>query len=365
QVLILYFSERKKDLDESEYYYVYSPFYEVVGKVPAETFEFIEWQLAKFTSPYLFHEYLTNTEVIDIYSTIGGLQTDTRFVLSGKERDMHVDILKSSNHEIVYTEGENGEQIPLVYDAKYTIVGNTGIDYEGDFERFRSLFYVLLTREFDLYEDFDTENMTVGDKVASVSITTSPKDHPLTYYKYNAYGQREGGPLRDQGGNILCTNVVVPSAIAGSDPIVYEYAFYDTEAERFFLKTNDPNDGYDKPSEFKNSGKDTVEVTKYLPVETYGEYVETTYHYDFYYLEYVDENGMNPQLNSTRMYVVPTIKTNVYKLSSNGQKELLEDKSDVETAESGVYIRTTTINKLFSDTEKLLKGEPIDEKGVN
>ncbi len=367
QVLILYFSDRKKDLDETEYYYVYSPFYEVVGKVPAETFEFVEWQLAKFTSPYLYHEYLTNTEVIDIYSEIKGLETDYRFEISGKERSMHADVLKSSNHEIVYTESANGEKIPLVYQAKYNIVGNTGIDYYGEFENFRSLFYVLLTREFDLFEDFDTENLRPGDKpVASVSVTTSPKDHPITYYKYDEYGQREGKALRDQGGNILCTNVVVPSAISGNDPIVYEYAFYDVEKGRFFLKTNDPNDGHDKPLGFENSGIDTVQVTTYLSEAAYGEYVETVYTYDFYYLEYVDENGTNaPQLNSTRMYVIPTVTKNVYKLTSGGQKELIEDKSKVEVAEDGVYIRTTTINKLFSDTNKLLNGEPIDEKGVN
>ena len=360
---ILYFSEKKTDLDETEFYYVYSPAYGVVGKVSAEIFAFVDWHLAKFTSPYLFHEYLTNTESIDIWSAIVGLETDTRFEISGKERSMHVDVLSSSNHEIVYTESANGEQIPLVYDAKYTVVGNTGIEYYGEFESFRSLFYVLLTREFDLYEDFDTEGLRVVENaVASISVTTSPKDHPMTYYKYDEYGQRTGTPLRDQGGNILCTNVVVPSAIAGNDPITYEYAFYDMAAGRFFLKTTDTNDGYDKPAGFENQNG-TVKVTKYLDAATYGDYVETIYHYDFYYLEYVDENG-NTQLNSTRMYVVPTITKNTYRLYSNGQTELIDTEGGIPS-EVGVYIRTTTINKLFSDTNKLLNGEAIDEKGVN
>lgn len=366
QVIVLYFSEQKTDVDETKYYYVYSPLYEIVGKVSAETFAFVEWQLAKFTSPYLFHEYLTNTEVIDIYSEIKGLEADYRFEISGKERSMHADVLTSSDHEVVYTELADGSKIPLVYQTKYNIVGNTGINYYGEFENFRSLFYVLLTREFDIYEDFDTEELRPQDKpIASVSVTTSAKDHPLTYYKYNEYGQRDGKALRDQGGNILCTNVVVPSAIPGNEPIIYEYAFYDIEKGRFFLKTNDPNDGYDKPIGFENSGTDTVKVTTYLSEAAYGEYVETIYKYDFYYLEYVDETGATePQLNSTRMYVVPTITKNVYKLYSNGQKELIESPPP-ETAEEGVYIRTTVINKLFSDTNKLLNGELIDEKGVN
>jgi len=360
---ILYFSEKKTDLDETEFYYVYSPLYEIVGKVSAETYAFIDWQLAKFTSPYLFYEYLTNTEMIDIYSEMKGWETDTRFEISGKERSLHIDVSKVSNGETIYTESENGEKIPLVYDAEYVIVGNTGINYVGEFEKFRSLFYVLLTREFDLYENKENEDLRVAEKpVAHISIKTSPKDHPLTYYKYNEYGQRDGNPMRDQGGNILCTKVVVPSAIEGGDPIVYENAFYDIEAGRFFLKTEDPNDGYKKPLEYKDEGG-VVKVTKYLPVAAYGEYVETTYRYDFYYLEYVDENSGHVQLNSTRMYVVPTITKTTYKLTSDGQKEQI--KQEIDTAEDGVYIRTTTISKLFSDTEKVLNGEAIDEKGVN
>ena len=363
---ILYFSEKKTDIDETEFYYVYSPLYEIVGKVSAETYGFIDWQLAKFTSPYLFHEYLTNTEAIDIYSEIKGLEADSRFVISGKERSMHVDVVKSSNGEIIYTESANGEKTPLVFDVQYKIVGNTGVEYYGKFEdQFRKLFYILLTREFDLYENEENEEMNIAEKpVAHISVTTSPKDHPLTYYKYDEKGQREGTSLRDQGGNILCTKVVVPSAIEGGDPIVYENAFYDIEAGRFFLKTEDPNDGFKKPLEFKDSGNGTVKVTKYLPVAAYGEYVETTYRYDFYYLEYVDENSGNaPQLNSTRMYVVPTITETTYKLTSDGQKEVLN--VETTTAEDGVYIRTTTISKLFSDTKKLLNGEDIDDKGVN
>ena len=361
-IIVLYFSEKQKDLDETEFYYVYSPIYEVVGKVSAETFEFVDWQLAKFTSPYLYYEYLTNTEVIDIYSEIKGLEADSRFVISGKERSMHVDVLNASDGEITYTENANGEKIPLVYDVKYSIAEGAGIDYYGEFETFRSLFYVLLTREFDLYENVDQENMRVADTpVAYISVVSSPKDHPLSYYKYDENGERIGSYMRDQGGNILCTKVVTPSAIAGGDPIVYENAFYDVQAGRFFLKAEDPNDGYSKPVSFESDGG-VVKVTGYLNSETYGEYVETTYRYDFYYLEYVDENG-GSQLNSTRMYVVPTIIKKTYKLTSGGQKELISEEK--ETAEDGVYIRATTINKLFSDTKKLLNGEPIDEKGVN
>ena len=63
------------------------------------------------------------------------------------------------------------------------------------------------------------------------------------------------------------------------------------------------------------------------------------------------------------MYVIPSKITRVYSLTSNGEKTLLSE--DPATAEAGVYIRTATINKLFSDTHKLLRGEAIDKMAVN
>ena len=110
------------------------------------------------------------------------------------------------------------------------------------------------------------------------------------------------------------------------------------EAGRFFLKTEDPNDGYSKPIGYEDSNG-TVKVTLYLPIEAEGEYVETTYRYDFYYLEYVDEsNGNTPQLNSTRMYVVPTIIKRTYKLTSGGQKELINEVLNYKSKNNNVYI---------------------------
>ena len=63
------------------------------------------------------------------------------------------------------------------------------------------------------------------------------------------------------------------------------------------------------------------------------------------------------------MYVVPTTTVNTYRLSTGGEKVLLD--TDVTTAEVGVYIRTATIDKLFSDTNKLFRGEQIDTMALN
>ena len=360
---ILYFSQKQTPIDGMDFYYVYSPAYEIVGKVLAEQYEFIDWKLANYTSPYLFFEYFTSTEAIDIYCERENL--DLYFLISGKERSRHVDVMTSTSggQEKVYTT-VNGEQIPLVYDTKYIAV-NQG-KYEGDFEIFRDLYYVLITRKLALYAEIDESTTFAGsDVVARLAITTSPKDHPITYYKYDEYGQRVGSSLRDEGGNILCSKVVVPSA-DGTDYITYDRAYYDIAAKRFFLKSEDPNDGYLKPNGFEDSGQGTVKVNLYLKETATGEYVETTYVYEFYdmYDRYVNANGENvEQLNSTYMYVVPSIVTRVYSLSSNGERELISEETS--SADVGVYIRTATINKLFSDTHRLLRGEQIDKMGLN
>jgi hypothetical protein len=360
---ILYFSAKQTDLDGTNFYYVYSPAYEIVGKVLAEKYEFIDWKLANYTSPFLFFEYFTSTEAIDIYCERENL--DHYFLISGKERSRHVDVMTSTSggQEKVYTT-VNGEQIPLVYDTKYIAV-NQG-KYEGDFEIFRDLYYVLITRKLALYAEIDESTTFAGSEVvARLAITTSLKDHPITYYKYDEYGQRVGSSLRDEGGNILCSKVVVPSA-DGTDYITYDRAYYDIAAKRFFLKSEDPNDGYLKPNGFEDSGQGTVKVNLYLKETATGEYVETTYVYEFYdmYDRYVNANGETvEQLNSTYMYVVPSIVTRVYSLSSNGERELISEETS--SADVGVYIRTATINKLFSDTHRLLRGEQIDEMGLN
>ena len=360
---LLYFSEMKTDLNGTKFYYVYSPTYEIVGKVSAETYGFIDWEIDGFLNSYMYYEYFTSTEVIDIYCERENL--DICFLLSGKERSRHVDVMTSGGKEIVYTTTENGEKIPLVYDTQYVASGKGS--FVGDFEIFRNLYYVLITRKLALYAEIDESTKVDMENIAArIAITSSPKDHPVSYYKYDSKGNRITSTLRDEGGNILCSKVTVPSEIEGGAPIVYDRAYYDIEAKRFFLKTEDPYDGNVKPNGFEDSGSGTVKVNLYLKDTAVGEYVETTYVYEFYdlYDTYVNANGEEvTQLNSTYMYMVPSVIEKTYSLTSKGDKVLVSEVKS--TAEEGVYIRVATINKLFSDTHKLLKGEEIDHMGVN
>ena len=363
---LLYFSKKFTDIDGVEYYYVYSPSYEVIGKVQAESFAFVEWSVANFTNPYMYFEYFTSTEYFELISERDGI--DLRFTITGKERNRHVEVTTSGdNGAIVYRVTAEGTKIPLVYDTSYTKVGS-GVQYEGEFEIFRDLYYVLITRKLALYAEIDTDMTSVDSSPAKiVRVKTAPKDHGISYYKYSANGTKEN-QLRDQGGNILCHNVVVTTTLPDGTTrqVTYDRAFYDEDAKRFFLKSVDSNDAVEKPNGFDDDGNGLVKVTVFLPDNASGEYDETIYEYEIYdlYDEYTDINGNTVrQLNPTYMYVVPTITTNTYRLSSGGEIELLSTETD--RAAEGVYIRTSTIDKLFSDTHKLLNGEEIDTMGVN
>lgn len=372
---VLYFSEKITSVDGTEFYYVYSPAYEIVGKVLAETYGFVDWHLTKFTRAWLFYEYFTSAEVIEIYNQRENL--DLCFEISGKERSRHVDVLTSSfngeKEQKKVTTVVDGKEIPLVYDTKYTH-NNYGGTYEGDFEIFRDLYYILITRTLALNAKFDKQPSFSEEAVAVISLTTSPKDHPISYHLYDENGRRvTQTALRDEGGNILCSTATVPSSIAGGSPTVYdentkERVYYDVQAKKFFIKTVDPNDGNTKPQHLKEGANGTVQVDLYLPEGTTGEYMETTYIYKFYDVFHTYENANGEtvtQLDAEYMYVIPTKITRVYSLTSNGEKTLLKENPPEEAdMNSGVYISTSTINKLFSDTHKLLRGEQIDKMGA-
>ncbi len=363
-IITLYFSEKQTDLDGAEFYYIYCPIRDVIGKVAAETFEFVEWSLAKYTNPYLFFEYFTSCEYFEIVSDREGL--DHRFTLTGKERTRVANVTTSGG-ELVYAKDSTGGLIPLVYQTKYKQTA-TGVEYYGDFEILRDLYYVLITRTLALYADVDeTITQKADTPVATISIQTSPKDHPISYYQFDKNGTR-GEQLRDEGGNILCHEVLVPTTLSDGTVtnISYDKAFYDVDAKRFFLKAYDSNDANDKPAGYEATDIGTVKVTTYLPNTAYGEYRETVYSYEIYdlYDHYTDYDGKEvSQMNSTYKYIVPSTTVNTYRLTSGGERELLD--TETERAEVGVYIRTASIEKLFSDTHKLLNGEVIDTMGVN
>lgn len=363
---ILYFSKKFKDLDGVEYYYVYSINYDVIGKVQAVLFPFVEWNITSFTNPYMYFEYFTSATSFDLVSRRNGI--DLRFDISGKERSRRVDVATTGG-EPLYQDTPSG-RIPLSYVVSYKRIGSAiEFDEDGGFEIFRNLYYVLITRKLalDAVLDRNTTEIDLSKPAATVSVTSVQKDSPISYYQYGDKGKK-GPQVHDEGGNILCHNVKVDTKTADGSIKTLEYAkaYYDETAGRFFLKARDTNDGYEKPTGYTSDTNGCVKVTLYLPEATSGEYLETIYDYEIYdiYDTYTDYDGNEvKQLNSTYMYVVPTITKNTYRLSSGGEKVVLD--TDVSRAEKGVYIRTSTVDKLFSDAQRFLDGEKIDTMGVN
>ena len=180
-----------------------------------------------------------------------------------KRENRHADVTTAGdNGVIVYRETAEGASIPLVYDVSYRFIGSgssASIQYEGEFENFRNLYYVLITRQLALYAEIDEEMTSVDSEPSRiVRVKTLPKDHPISYNQYNENGVAIA-MLRDQGGNILCHNVVVTTTLSDGSTreITYDTAYYDEEAGRFFLKSVDTNDGMEKPSSFEGRWRRT------------------------------------------------------------------------------------------------------------
>ncbi len=362
---VIYFGELSNEVDGS-YYYVYSPAAGVIAKISAVDYEFFDWSIAKFTSEYLYYEYFTSAEFIELVSAQDGV--DLRLTFSGKENNRRaVATTSGDDGEQIYVEKDDGGRIPLIYDTKYSF-GQFGVEFDGSFENLRDLYYVLITRQLALTANVDTSMTVVADTPTRfLSVKTSPKDHPITYYLYDSAGNKSK-QLRDQGGNILCTDIVttIKRADGSESVLTYDEAYYDVTAKKFFRKAIDTADGMEKPMNYGGDADNYVTVTTYLSEGTTGVYSETVYEYEFYdlYDEYVNIDGETVrQLNATYSYVVPTTKTLTYRLSAGGERELLSEQ--VNRAEEGVYIRTAMLDKLYSDTNKMLAGETLDLTGVN
>ena len=77
------FSEKQRDADGSEFYYAASYTFGVIARVEQITVDFLEWDLDKWVSPYIFQVNIQN--VADISFAADGLSET--FTLGGKDND--------------------------------------------------------------------------------------------------------------------------------------------------------------------------------------------------------------------------------------------------------------------------------------
>ncbi len=365
---LLYLSESFTDSEDGEkYYYVYSPDFDVIAKVAASTLNFVDWSIANFTSDRMYYNYIGTCDFFELMHYTKG--SGVRYVFSGTEKTFNVKALEA---------GENGTPkldkngIPREFNVEYVPDSYGGGKYTGEFENFRNLYLVLITRNFDITKDAEGRD-TSDTPGMSVTISTTPKDLAKSYGLYDA----EGNKLRDssgsmmyaryRGGYLICENAKATPK-DGGDSVDYGTLYYDEEAKRFFQKKVDSNDGELKPVNLSYDKNMNVVINRYVAASynVTAEYTQTVSTYNFYYVyeTYTDAAGkVQKVISQTEMYVVPTITTVKYEVST--ETGIREISRETVTAEKGMIMRKPAIDKLFEDSDKVLAGIEIGAYEAN
>ena len=357
----LYISEKKLLPTGAECYYVYSPSQYEIFMVDSAAFDFVSWPVTGYTSDRLFFEAIGSLDYFSVLSA--DKKTDVRFTLTGNAYTYHVDVSNAAGTTAI----KDGAGKDLVYDVEFEKT-KYDTNFSGPFEEFRNLYYVLITRMIDTSEDI-REIPAEQKPVLRVEAQTIVRDRSSQFYKYDGDTRviENGGYVTVQyiGGNVVVNNLTGTSA--NGKTLTYEKAYYNELAGRYFIKEKDTADGEMKPRSYTYNEDNEIVPTYLALKDATAEYTVTTYEYDFYdmYDEVVDANGnVSKLLNQTYMLVVPNAVTRTYRIEADGSRTLLsEDK--VAAEKMGSCIRRASVEKLISDTAKLLAGEPIDKWAVD
>ncbi|MBE6655141.1 MAG: hypothetical protein E7608_06770 [Ruminococcaceae bacterium] len=357
----LYISEKKLLPDGTECYYMYVPEQYEIVMMDAAAFDFVSWPVTGYTSDRLFFEAIGSLDYFSILSA--DKKTDVRFTLTGNSFTYHVDV----ENALGTTTIKDGAGKDLVFDVEYE---KTKFDtnFTGPFEEFRNLYYVLITRMIDTSEDV-REIPEEQEPVLRIEAQTIMRDRNSQYYKYKGDTKviENGSYVTVQyiGGHVVVKNLTGTSA--NGKTLTYDKAYYNEQTGKYFVKEKDTADGETKPRAYTYNDNNEVVPTYLSLTNATAEYSVTTYEYDFYdmYEERVDANGnVTKTINQTYMLVVPNSVTRTYRIEADGSRTLLsEDK--VEAEKMGSCIRRASVEKLISDTAKLLAGEPIDKWAVD
>ena len=360
-------------VNEKTYYYCYCPNTKMIGLISAEALPFAEFSVADFTNGKLFFDYINNLDsftLIDFENEYKNI----KYSISGDERSF-VCLLSDPidpSRKVTRIDYETQKEVDGIVEYKFerTISGTYIYTKSiGDFEKFRDLYYVFITRS--ITTDY-ASSYEISDKVTkTIKASTTPNDQPSSYYKYDKNGNIEKGSdgksvqVRYVGGNIICSNVNVK--VSGSDiTLHYDTAYYNEKAGRFFVKIVDSFDGNEKPANYAYDKDNTLVVTTYLPAGATGEYTSTDYQYDFHeiYNNVTKADGKTvKQINQTYYAMYVTKVTTTYRIESDGSHVVLS--SETEVSEEPVLVRIAIIEKLYSDSDKFLTGKEFDRDSYN
>ncbi|MBQ8447442.1 MAG: hypothetical protein IJX27_00755 [Clostridia bacterium] len=360
--ITLYVSELYVKEDATTCYYAYVPAQHEIVELSSDTFKWFDWSFGEYVDLRMFFEYINSLDYFSVLEADGS--TDARFTLTGNTYNYHVDVTTADGS--VALTNKDGKKI--VFDVEY----ETGVvkpTFKGDFENFRALYYVLITRMLDGTE----EPVKVADDAEcklTVIAQSIQRDRNQQYYRYDSNGEYyldEAGTRQSvvyEGGYTIVQNLSYTNS--HGTKITHDIAYYDESAKKFFVKAKDGIDGQEKPRDYTYT-----DDRKLVPVfinanDTTAEYTTVTYEYKFYdmYSSFTNADGsVTEYLNQTYMLVVPTTTTTVWRIEANGEKTLVSTDTP-DNGNMGFHIRKVSVEKLVSDTNKALNGIKIDQMAV-
>ena len=359
--ITIYISDLFTLEDGTTCYFAYLPEQHEIVKLSSETFYWFNWSFGEYVDLRMFTGYIGSLDYFSVLAT--DKTTDIRFKLTGNPYNHHVDVTTADGNIVIKDKDGN----PIVFDVEY----ETGVvkpTFKGEFENFRSLYYVLITRMLD-----GTEAPVKVDENAESSLTvvvqTIERDRNQQYYRYEDgdYYVDQNGKKQSvtyEGGYVLVKNLTYTNSYGTK--ITYDVAFYDEATGKYFVKTKDSHDGQEKPKDFIYTDDKKLVPVFINASDATAECTTVTYEYKFYDLhsKFTNADGsVTEYINQTYMLVVPTTTTTVWRIEADGTRtELSKEVSD--NGNMGSYIRKVSVEKLISDTEKALTGVKIDEWGV-
>lgn len=357
--ITLYISSLQVLKDGTTCYYAYVPAQQKIVRLSSDTFKWFSWAFGEYVDLRMFTEYIGSLDYFSVLAADNS--TDVRFKLTGNPFNHHVDVT-SADGKLVVTD-KDGK--PIVFDIKYEI-GVVKPTFTGEFENFRALYYVLITRMLD---NTQAPVKIADDAKSSLTVTVQSiqRDRNQQYYRYDENGDLyvdETGRNQSvtyEGGYAIVKNLQYTNSFGST--IKADVAYYDEATGRYFVKAKDSLDNMEKPKDYKYT-----EDKKLVPVfinakDATAEYTTVTYEYKFYDLISKNPDTGDEYVNQTYMLVVPTVTTTVWRIEADGTRtKLSEETTDSENM--GSYIRRVSVEKLVSDTHKALQGIEIDEWAV-
>lgn len=357
--ITLYISELYVLDDGSTCYFAYVPEQNEIVQFSSETFAWFDWPFGEYVDLRMFLEYIGS---LDYFSVLAAdKSTDVRFTLTGNPFNHHVKVT-TADGTMVLTD-KTGKDI--VFDVEY----ETGVvkpTFKGNFENFRALYYVLITRRLDGTE----APVKVADDAEcqlTVIAQSIQRDRNQQYYRYDGsdYYVDENGETQSvtyEGGYVIVKNLTYTNSFGTK--ITHDVAYYDEATGKYFVKTKDSVDGQEKPKDYEYTDDKKLVPVFINATDATAEYTLVTNEYKFYdlYTKFTDAEG-NPQINQTYMLVVSTKTTSVWRIEANGERTMLSSETS-ENDNMGFYIRKVSVEKLVSDTNKALNGIEIDEWAV-